>query len=578
MIQNSVEHFYDWPLVRTQDLPNYVETYCYLQPMYKNELLELARSSFPPNFQKDSATEWVNHVAKLIQTAKTNQYESTVAGCLQPISVDRILNYVSIFDGQIKIESTVFLPVLNSLVPHTTFWESSIVLSMQKMKKDLIPCITKDAFTVNDSFVTLIKNIDEILDKVKEMKREITKKDDISYADIDLNLSTVAEPILRSWSREVDKTMAEYTKRAFNLDSFEPMDERNKYSQSVVELFTLCHANLKALLSFPLSSAIEIYVVPVVESLVTSVVRYVDLCGNVPTLKTDIFGTHDDPEPMKLKSGRAGSLASISGSGTINDPAENTKIYVKINNLHFAKGQLRELVSTLKKRCEELNICCVKDGFNWNHLFDRGFRQIRQKTNILLQYIASKLLYNDFRSIFAESLYSHASTGCSLRDILPKIDKRSEFRQCVHQDFFDDLLLYWMQCVLEGVEKAIFEIGSKRVFRPEDATALEEDMRELAKIFVSKGSDKPGLPGDVVSASLKPLKSLISTVMPLATEVLVEAYEQTFQSTDPSIASLSNPFCPYHLKRVICHRNDNAAKAFVKKYKIKGVKVKEEKS
>ncbi|KAL7754433.1 hypothetical protein RI367_000414 [Sorochytrium milnesiophthora] len=615
-LKHTLCNYYDWPLPRTSDFQLICTLYLALLPLYES-LSTTTAYPVPLPLNGRAAVAHAQHLGQLLSTAKQNQYRATLQETLSHISEERLRNYVSIWTGQSKIDFDVFWPIAQTVLDGQTWWDAVCRTAVKQMVDDLVRVVKKEHFSLGQ-ILGVFKELAALQKQLADYAEYVCPQSD---SKVDLALSAIISPLVHVWATEQSVRLPTLAARTVEMDNFQPVADNVLYSSSVVDLFSFVNTFLQLLFTLPVPETIERWIVHTAADVNRSVAVYAHQCtATLPPVNTHMSwsgkdkqgdagagsGTNDDDDGAGVgvssnsnftgTVGRSKSrhisrvnstsmFTSSTATAQSSGEADVQKLYVRLNNLVFAEEKLQAVNEYIVSQCKKLGLLRPVGNrgqrrFVWQNLFRSGTRAVSNARTTLVHHIAARLVYTDTRAAFFDSLYLPSVYLAPLHKAMTHLDVRGDIMRSVHEALNYDLLYEYMSTVVEAYRRVLFEVGNRRFYRAEDYEQVEADIDMLKELFLPGKDEDPssGITEQDVEYVFAGLQNTAQAVMPLGTQHLIELYEQSVNSADAHCVDNTYPLSLDNLKCAICHRLDPASKQFVKRHRIKGVKMKESKT
>ncbi|XP_077232896.1 plant/protein (DUF810) [Tasmannia lanceolata] len=482
----------------------------------------------------------------------------------------------------LKKESAMFVPILLHWSPKATVVSACLIHKLYgyKLKPflDSAEHLTEDVVSVFPAADTLEKYVIEVITSVCE---EETKED---YCRTKLTLyqvETVSGTLVMRWENSQLGRILGWVERAIQQERWDPISAQKRHGNSIVEVYRIIEETVDQFFALKvpmrpdelnslfrgLDNAFQVYTHHVVDKLVSKE----DLIPPVPILtryKKEVgikaFVKKEVTDP-RLPDERRSSQINVLSTPTL---------CVRLNTLHYAISQLNKLEDSIRERWarkgprENLNTRTSMNGKSRSLVkdaFDGSRRDINAAIDRICELTGTKIVFWDLREPLIDNLYKPSVSQSRLETLIEALDMvLNQLCDVIVEPLRDRIVTGLLQASLDGLLRVLLDGGPSRVFSPNDAKLLEEDLEILKEFFISGGD---GLPRGMVenfAARVRPVINLHSC----ETRVLIDDLKYASGLGMENNRGRSGAEAQT-LLRILCHRSDSEANLFLKKqYKL----------
>ncbi|KAG8496041.1 hypothetical protein CXB51_009399 [Gossypium anomalum] len=406
-----------------------------------------------------------------------------------------------------------------------------------------------------------------------------------------VQIEKVSGPLIIDWVIGQHTHILEWTRRALELEDWEPLSFHQRQAASIVEVFRILEetvdqlfgmnlpldiTHLQALLSIVFHS-LDAYLQRVLNQLVDKnhlypsappLTRYTETA--IPLIKKRLneYKVLDDIILDRLNELtipklciRLNTLQYIQKQvGVLEDDIRNSWAAVRpsLNQTQAEEEPVEILESdslTHNETVDELF------GTTFNIIRDTA-KDIGQKTCDL---IGTRVVFWDLRDAFLFHLYRGNVESTRLENFLPDFDTVLDNVCGVIDDAVRDVVVLSIyKASLEGFVWVLLDGGPCRAFSDSDIILMEEDLLTLKEFFIADGE---GLPESLVEQEAKFAERILH-MFSLQTETVIQmlmtASELISMGLDSNKQGHTNLGDAHTLMRVLCHKKDREASKFLK--------------
>ncbi|CAL5063343.1 unnamed protein product [Urochloa decumbens] len=477
----------------------------------------------------------------------------------------------------LKKDTTIFTPILSKWHPQAAVVSASLIHKLygNKLRPFLEHAehLTEDVvsvFPVADALEQYIMSViasvagDDGLDSICRQK--------IAPYQIESKSGTL---VLR-WVNGQLERIETWVKRAADQEVWDPISPQQRHGSSIVEVYRIIEETTDQFFAFKvpmrdgelnslcrgLDKAFQVYTQLVTAPLVDKE----DLVPPVPVLtryKKELgikaFVKKEVHEVKTVDERKAAEITQLT----------MPKLCVRLNSLYYGISQLSKLEDSInerwaRKKTENINIRRSTSeksksvAPNQKNQFDGSRREINGAIDRLCEFTGMKVIFWDLQQPFIDNLYRNSVNQARLETITEVLDLvLNQLCDVIVEQLRDRVVTGLLQASLDGLLRVILDGGSTRVFAPNDAPLLEEDLETLKEFFISGGD---GLPRGTVENLVSRVRPVINLIKQ-ETRVLIDDLREVTQGGKSKFGTDSKT-----LLRVLCHRNDSEASHYVKKH------------
>ncbi|CAL5087312.1 unnamed protein product [Urochloa decumbens] len=477
----------------------------------------------------------------------------------------------------LKKDTTIFTPILSKWHPQAAVVSASLIHKLygNKLRPFLEHAehLTEDVvsvFPVADALEQYIMSViasvagDDGLDSICRQK--------IAPYQIESKSGTL---VLR-WVNGQLERIETWVKRAADQEVWDPISPQQRHGSSIVEVYRIIEETTDQFFAFKvpmrdgelnslcrgLDKAFQVYTLLVTAPLVDKE----DLVPPVPVLtryKKELgikaFVKKEVHEVKTVDERKAAEITQLT----------MPKLCVRLNSLYYGISQLSKLEDSInerwaRKKTENINIRRSTSeksksvAPNQKNQFDGSRREINGAIDRLCEFTGMKVIFWDLQQPFIDNLYRNSVNQARLETITEVLDLvLNQLCDVIVEQLRDRVVTGLLQASLDGLLRVILDGGSTRVFAPNDAPLLEEDLETLKEFFISGGD---GLPRGTVENLVSRVRPVINLIKQ-ETRVLIDDLREVTQGGKSKFGTDSKT-----LLRVLCHRNDSEASHYVKKH------------
>ncbi|KAK5847109.1 protein unc-13 homolog isoform X1 [Gossypium arboreum] len=489
-------------------------------------------------------------------------------------------------------ELKIFFPVLRQWSPE------SMMISVQKLHQffgeRLIPflkgvsSLSEDARSVLAAAYALDNELGQLYTSaLEEQKVQHSPRPYLDHYQIE----KVSGPLIIDWVIGQHTHILEWTRRALELEDWEPLSFHKRQAASIVEVFRILEetvdqlfgmnlpldiTHLQALLSIVFHS-LDAYLQRVLNQLVEKnhlypsappLTRYTETA--IPLIK------------KRLNEYKILDDIMIDRLNELTIP----KLCIRLNTLQYIQKQVGVLEDDIRNswaavrpslnqtQAEEEPVEILEsDSLTHNEtvdeLFGTTFNIIRDTAKDIglktCDLIGTRVVFWDLRDAFLFHLYRGNVESTRLENFLPDFDTVLDNVCGVIDDAVRDVVVLSIyKASLEGFVWVLLDGGPCRAFSDSDIILMEEDLLTLKEFFIADGE---GLPESLVEQEAKFAERILH-MFSLQTETVIQmlmtASELISMGLDSDKQGHTNLGDAHTLIRVLCHKKDREASKFLK--------------
>ncbi|XP_020084796.1 uncharacterized protein LOC109707713 isoform X3 [Ananas comosus] len=408
-------------------------------------------------------------------------------------------------------------------------------------------------------------------------------------------ISHYCAPLVLQWIHAQHDNILEWTKRAVEIEDWEPLSSQQRQAKSAVEVFRIVEETVDQFFSSNLPMDIihlRSLLIGIVRSLEAYLLHIVNQQVDVTMLypSTPALTRYAESIYPFMKK-KFVQLTTLEEKMTFQlNTLTGPKLCVKLNTLHYIRDQLDTLEDTIKhswnlvqsgfgladyfsrisngKSSVDVNVnlsACNGSVDELFALFDNVRRGAVTTSKMMLDFIGPRVIFWDMRDSFLFSLYRSSVNSARLEIFIPLLDQVLD-RICdlIIDELRDQVVLKIFQASMDGFIWVLLDGGPSRAFSEADVPLMQEDLAMLKELFIANGQ---GLPFDVVEKEARLARQILDLFALKADtiiEMLVSASEQTAYHLKPTTGGRSCANDAQTLLRVLCHKKDGSASEFLK--------------
>ncbi|XP_039795958.1 protein unc-13 homolog isoform X2 [Panicum virgatum] len=477
----------------------------------------------------------------------------------------------------LKKDTTIFTPVLSKWHPQAAVVSASLIHKLygNKLRPFLEHAehLTEDVVSVFPASDALEQHIMSVMASVAgdDGLDSICRQKIASY-----QIENKSGTLVLRWVNGQLERIETWIKRAADQEVWDPISPQQRHGSSIVEVYRIIEETTDQFFAFKvpmrdgelnslwrgLDKAFQVYT----QLVTTPLVDKEDLVPPVPVLtrhKKELgIKAFVKKEVQEVKTVDERKVAEIT---QLTIP----KLCVRLNSLYYGISQLSKLEDGInerwaRKKTENINIRRLtheksKSAVpNQKNQFDGSRREINCAIDRLCEFTGMKVIFWDLQQPFIDNLYRNNVPQARLETITEVLDLAlNQLCDVIVEQLRDRVVTGLLQASLDGLLRVILDGGSTRVFSPNDAPLLEDDLETLKEFFIAGGD---GLPRGTVENLVSRVRPVINLIKQ-ETRVLIDDLREVTHGGKSKFGTDSKT-----LLRVLCHRNDSEASHYVKKH------------
>ncbi|KAJ0264799.1 Uncharacterized protein HA466_0012040 [Hirschfeldia incana] len=401
-------------------------------------------------------------------------------------------------------------------------------------------------------------------------------------------IEKVVKPVMLDWLISQHDHILQWTRRAFEIEEWEPVSVHQRHAPSIVEIFRIIEetvsqlfglhlpvdiTHLQALLSI-IYHSLDTYLQRIHDQLVDKKLLYPSAPpltrfteGVMPAMKRKSLEFTEPDNKMVKKL----------------DELTIPKLCIRLNTLCYIQKQISATEDGIRKsltlvrssrdkrskieanEAEEENSLTHSEAVD--ELFSTTYDSLREtNANCITKtrdLIGARVIFWDLRDMFLVQLYNGTVEGARLERLLPHIDTvLDNVCSLSYEDSRDMVVLSICRSALEAYVRVLLDGGPTRAFSDSDIPLMEEDLSILKEFFIADGE---GLPRSLVEQESKQAKEILD-LYSLESEMLIQMLMTASELIDMGVSSEQRRLEDAQtLVRVLCHKKDRTASKFLKR-------------
>ncbi|KVI00382.1 Mammalian uncoordinated homology 13, domain 2 [Cynara cardunculus var. scolymus] len=431
----------------------------------------------------------------------------------------------------------------NSMISNETV---AVLQRANKLEKVLVNMVVEDSVECEDGGKTVVREM------------------------VPYEVDAIVLRYLRQWIQDCLKKAKDVVQTAKDTETWNPKSKSEPYAQSAVELMKQTKDAIDSFFDIPIG---------VSEDLVRSKQSY------IPTLPPL---TRCGRDSKFIKLWRMAAPCSVVNNevgceeGNYSRPSTSRgtqRLYIRLNTLHYILSQLQSFEKSLA--LSPRIILSPKNRLGGSRAGGSYFEQTRSAIQSVTQHVsevaAYRLIFLDSNSVFYGSLYMGDVENSRITPAVKIMKHNLTLLTAIVTDRAQPIAMKEvMKATFEAYLTVLLAGGSPRSFTRADHRMIEEDLRNLKRVFVTGGEGL--IVEDVVDREAEAVEGVVA-LMGQATEQLVEEFRSLVCEASgvlvtggagqklpmPPTTGKWSSTDPNTILRVLCHRNDSAANYFLKK-------------
>ncbi|XP_062198694.1 protein unc-13 homolog [Phragmites australis] len=478
----------------------------------------------------------------------------------------------------LKKDSTIFTPVLSKWHPQAAVVSASLV---HKLYGNKLRPFLEHAEHLTEDVVSVFPAADALEQYIMSVMASVVGDDSLDSICrqklAPYQIENKSGTLVLRWVNGQLERIETWVKRAADQEVWDPISPQQRHGSSIVEVYRIIEETADQFFAFKvpmrdgelnglcrgLDKAFQVYT-----QLVTApIVDKEDLVPPAPVLtryKKELGIKSFIKKEVQVQEVRTVDERKASEITQLTMP----KLCVRLNSLYYGISQLSKLEDSInerwaRKKTEKINIRRSTSEkskgviSNQKNQFDGCRKEINTAIDRLCEFTGTKVIFWDLQQPFIDNLYKNSVSQARLDTIMEVLDSvLNQLCDFIVEQLRDRVVTGLLQASLDGLLRVILDGGSTRVFSPNDAPLLEEDLETLKEFFISGGD---GLPRGTVENLVSRVRPVINLIKQ-ETRVLIDDLREVTQGSKSKFGTDSKT-----LLRVLCHRNDSEASHYVKK-------------
>ncbi|KAJ9558801.1 hypothetical protein OSB04_013415 [Centaurea solstitialis] len=455
----------------------------------------------------------------------------------------------------------------NSMISNETV---AVLQRANKLEKVLVNMVVEDSVECEDGGKTVLREM-------------------VPY-DVD----AIVLRILRQWIQDCLKKAKDVVEGAKETETWNPKSKSEPYAQSAVELMKQMKDAIESFFDIPIGVSEDLVreFADAIEQILQDYTNFVASCGSkqsyVPTLPP-LTRCGRDSKFIKLwrkatpctVAGMNNEVVSEAEGNTHSRPSTSRgtqRLYIRLNTLHYILSQLQSLDKNLalSPRITPSPMGTRLGRQHTASYFEQTRSAIQSVTQYVSEVAAYRLIFLDSNSVFYGSLYIGDVENSRITPAVKIMKHNLTLLSAIVTDRAQPIAMKEvMKATFEAYLMVLLAGGSSRSFTRADHRMIEEDLRNLKRVFASGGDGL--IVEDAVDREAEAAEGVVA-MMGQSTEQLVEEFSAVVsdggmgggagtqkQMPMPPTTGKWSSADPNTILRVLCHRNESAANYFLKK-------------
>ncbi|XP_047319293.1 protein unc-13 homolog [Impatiens glandulifera] len=479
--------------------------------------------------------------------------------------------------------------------------------------------------SLNVEMITVLQRAGKLeklmIDMATEEECKSVAKEMVPY-----EVDSVIMTLMKQWLDERLKRGRKCVERAKETETWNPKSKTEPYAQSAVELMTMARDNVNDFFQIPLGVSENLVhnFANEFNHIFRDYISFVASCGKhahfityfmvsllnnylvcsgsrqsyMPTLPplTRCSGESNFFKMWKKKIGRSTATATHYEQFEEHNKEDHQhhhhqhnhsstsrgtqRLYIRLNTLHYLLSQIHSLDKALSLSPRIIvpssSLQSQKRLLRSSSAyFGNACASIQYALEHVCQVAAYRLVFLDSKLVFYDSLYKDDVSSSRIKPALKKLKQNISLVFAIVADRAQPLALKEiMKAAFNAFLMIILAGGSSRAFQRGDYEMVEDDFKNLKRVFASCGE---GLISEEVVDREANMAEGVVALMGQSTENLVEDFSTAACEANgigiigsrrvpmPPTTGVWNRTDANTILRVLCHRNDKAAGHFLKK-------------
>ncbi|CAM0906229.1 unnamed protein product [Alopecurus aequalis] len=477
----------------------------------------------------------------------------------------------------LKKDTNIFSPVFSRWHPQAAVLSSSL---LHKLYGNKLRPFLEHAEHLTEDVVSVFPAADSLEQYIMSVMASVVGEDGLdSICRQNLapyQIESKSGTVVLRWVNGQLERIETWVKRAAEQEAWDPISPQQRHGASIVEVYRIIEETADQFFAFKvpmrigelnslcrgIDKAFQIYT----QLAIGPIVDKEDLVPPVPVLtryKKELgikaFVKKEIVEVRTVDERKASEIVQLTMS----------KLCVRLNSLYYAISHLGKLEDSISERwarrkSDNINIRRSMSEksksvvSNQKNQFDGSRKEINAAIDRVCEFTGLKVIFWDLQQPFIDNLYKTSVPQARLDAIMEVLDLvLNQLCDVIVEQLRDRVVTGLLQASLDGLLRVILDGGPTRVFSPNDAPLLEEDLEILKEFFISGGDGLPRGSVENLVSRVRPVINLIKQ----ETRVLIDDLREVTQGGKSRLGGDSKT-----LLRVLCHRNDSEASHYVKKH------------
>ncbi|CAM8980278.1 unnamed protein product [Rhodiola kirilowii] len=400
-------------------------------------------------------------------------------------------------------------------------------------------------------------------------------------------IEVVCKPIVLDWMITQHVRIMEWTARALELETWEPLSSQQKQASSIVEVFRILEETVDQMfkMNLPLDiTHLQALISVIFHSLDEYIRKIVDQLVDKNHLRPVIppLTRYEESIIPMTKKKLVECDVMAPGMRKKLDNLTISKLCNRLNTLQYLQKQLIILEANLKeswslaqtstdKQCRnDMDEAQPNSKDSTQALFAVTFDSIKEAASYAISKICdftgARAIFWDLRDTFLCRLYHGTVEDARLETFLARFDTiLHQVCSLLDDTLRDRVVMNIFQAAMEGFLFILLDGGPSRAFSISDVALMQQDLLLLKDFFVADGE---GLPRSLVELEAESVVDVLS-LFSLQTESVVQMLMAASENISTRVDSPTNGHVyvndAHTLIRVLCHKKDKEANKFLKK-------------
>lgn len=402
----------------------------------------------------------------------------------------------------------------------------------------------------------------------------------------DLNpyqIREVCAPLILHWVNSQHDNILEWTKRAIQIEDWEPLSSQQRQAASIIEVFRIIEETVDQF--FELNLPMDIIHL---RSLLIGIFRCLDTyLLHIANQQVEISTLYPSPPVLTRYSESATPFTKKKSAEDVVLEEEVThqlsnstvsRLCVKLNTLHYIREQLDGLEDAIQQswvsaqsvkrqsfRAVMGESAVSNEIVDLFTIFDDIRRSAIDASNGIFEFIGARVIFWDMKDSFLSSIYRGSVENARMEKIVPVLDEvLDDICGLIIDTLRDRVVSSIFQASMDGYVWTILDGGPSRAFSESDVIMMQEDLNILKEFFVADGQGLPLSEVEKESGIAQQILDLYSMKSSTVIEMLRSASNHISYQPDPMRPRNRSARDADTLLRVLCHKKDNNASDFLR--------------